>query len=53
MSQAGPESDLINGAAVNKKVIVLVNYRLVLFMIKMTKISPYPFFLVENKMTIS
>ena len=41
---------MINGAAVNKKVIFLVNYKLVLFM--NNKISSYPFF-GENKMTIS
>ena len=35
---------MINGAAVNKKVIFLVNYKLVLFKNnKMTKISLYPF----------
>ena len=43
--KAGPESDLINGAAVNKKVIFLVNYKLVLFKNnKMTRIRSYPFF---------
>ena len=39
---------MINGAAINKKVVILVNYKLVIFMNnKMTKISSYPLFLVK------
>ena len=44
---------MINGAAVNKKVMSLVNYKLVFFKNnKMTRISSYPF-ISENKMTMS